>query len=261
MIHVTFSDSSAASVKHGIKGEKKVIHLRDNLSEGQIYKDVNYEVRKDWITTIGNDEEIEFLKEYIIEGYENFFNDISKIRNEDKIYVWVGDNSLEQCGLMYFLTRLNRYENVYIINVSTLTFNEGELNEFTPRAVGEIVAEKLNIIYNREATPLTPEKFYDFTSHWNTLIEENSTLRILKNGKVISVGEDFYDDDILKYTKQFSKNEYVKSTRVIGHILGYSEDIISDSYLFWRIKELIKQGKLDYKGNQCSMRYLEIKIK
>lgn len=259
MIHITFSDSSAGSIKYGIKGEKIIINLRDNLSQGPIGTDINYEMRKNWILTVSNDEEKNDMESHIKEGYENFFNAITKIKKEDKVCIWVGNNSFEQCGLMYVLTKLNRFKNIYIVNISNVILNEGEFNEYTPRAVGEIMAEKLNIIYGKEQQPLSPETFHELTNCWSKLVKENSKLRVFKNGKVISVDESFYDVDILKTTMKLSKGECRKCARVIGEVLGYSDDFISDDYIFWRVKELIKEGKLSYNGDQRAMRYLEIK--
>lgn len=259
MIHVVFSDSAAGSIKYGLKDAIKVINLRDNLSQGPISNNIDYEMRHEWISTLSNDEERDELEYFIKEGYDNFYNDLNQIKEDDRICIWFGNNSYEQCGLMYFLTKLNRYENVYLINVSNVTLNEGEFNEYYPRGVGEIMPEKLNIIFNKEQQPLTQENFSTLTQYWSSLVKENSPLRVFNNGNVISVAENYYDANILKTTMKLSKDGYRKCARIIGEILAYSEDCVTDDYIFWRIKELIKQENLSYTGDQRSMRYLELK--
>lgn len=259
MIHIVFSDSAAGSVKYGLKDAVNVINLGDNLSQGPISNNIDYEMRQEWISTVSNDEERAEIEHFIKEGYDNFHNDLNQIKDDDEVCIWFGNNSYEKCGLMYFLTKLNRYENVSLINVSNVTLNEGEFNEYYPRAVGEIMPEKLNIIFNKEQHPLTQETFYKLTHYWISLVKENSTLRVFNNSKVISVPENYYDDAILKTTMKLSKDGYRKCARIIGEILGHSEDCVTDDYIFWRIKELIHKGKLLYNGDQRAMRYLELK--
>lgn len=260
MIHVVFSNSAAGSVKYGVKNSIKVINLGDNLSQGPISNNIDYEVRQEWISTVSNDEERAEIELLIKESYDNFHNELNQIKKDDEICIWFGNNSYEQCGLMYFLTKLNRYENVYLINVSKVTLNEGEFNEYYPRSVGEVMPEKLNIIFNKEQEPLTQENFYTLIQYWSALVKQNSHLRVFKNGKVISMSENYYDDIILKTTMKLSRDGYRKCARIIGEILAYSEDCITDDYIFWRIKELIKQENLIYTGNQHAMRYLELKL-
>lgn len=257
MIHVVFSSSAASTIKHGIKEDKKLIYFRDNLSEGPIGLNIDYNLRKSWINNIVF-EESDLTEEDICSSYDNFNDSVGTIEDNDTVYIWVGNNSLEHCGLMYFLNKTNTNVNIYVINVSDKTFNEGETNEYTPKAVGEISVDKLDI-FLKDAKKLSKEEINYLIENWINLTKENSTLRIFKDGKVISVNEDFYDHEILNYTTEFSNDGFRKSARVIGHIMGISEDLVSDSYLFWRVKELIKQGKISGRGNDNTIRDLEIK--
>ncbi|WP_353846637.1 DUF3658 domain-containing protein [Clostridium sp. ZBS4] len=54
--------------------------------------------------------------------------------------------------------------------------------------------------------------------------------------------------------------EFTKSARIIGDVLENSEILISDEYIFWRVRELIKIGKINYRGNFNVMRLMEIRI-
>ena len=90
---------------------------------------------------------------------------------------------------------------------------------------------------------------------WDCLIKENSILRIYENNKVVSVDEGYFDKAIL----QRSDKEFKKAARIVGFFLGYSEEAIGDGYIFWRMKELVKNGYLEYRGSMDSMRTMEAK--
>ncbi|WP_353846261.1 DUF3658 domain-containing protein [Clostridium sp. ZBS18] len=45
-----------------------------------------------------------------------------------------------------------------------------------------------------------------------------------------------------------------------SYVLGNSEILIYDEYIFWRVRELIKIGKINYRGNFNVMRLMEIRI-
>ncbi|MCC9296161.1 DUF1835 domain-containing protein [Clostridium sp. WLY-B-L2] len=53
------------------------------------------------------------------------------------------------------------------------------------------------------------------------------------------------------------RNEF--TPRTVGEVIGKAENYVSDIFIFWRITELIKSGKIVYRGNLNLMRELEIK--
>ncbi|MCR1972996.1 DUF1835 domain-containing protein [Clostridium sporogenes] len=184
-----------------------------------------------------------------------FQKEISNVRDTDTIYFWYGQNAIEICGLMYTLELLkDKWKNVYFINVSDLPMKV-EYGRYIPRCTGEIMPEKFSeyIKINRK---IDKDEYIKWLTQWNVLKKENSILRILKDGKVENIDEDYFDIFILKYTPK----EFKKSARIIGEVLGNSEILISDGYIFWRVKELVKAGRINYRGNFNIMRKMEISI-
>ncbi|WP_045521673.1 DUF3658 domain-containing protein, partial [Clostridium sporogenes] len=100
------------------------------------------------------------------------------------------------------------------------------------------------------------DEYIKWLTQWKVLKKENSILRIFKDGKIENVDEDYFDIFILKYTPK----EFKKSARIIGEVLGNSEILISDGYIFGRVKELVKAGRINYRGNFNIMREMEISI-
>lgn len=79
-----------------------------------------------------------------------------------------------------------------------------------------------------------------YRSLWVELQEENTPLRAIINGKIMSVGEDFYDFLIWK---ELTKKP-IKEARLIGNILGKYPISIGDWWYAKRIQQFIEQGNI-----------------
>lgn len=260
IVHICFSQSAKGSLKFAINKKiiegEKVISLYDDISQGPINGGIDKDKRIEWLKKIINKDE--FYDEYIeelIENYAEFKKEISNIEDTYKIYFWHGENAIEICGLMYALELLkDKWKNVYLINVSNMPMKV-KYGVYIPRCTGEIMPEKLSY-YIKVNRKLNEDEHIKLLLQWKALKKENSILRIFKDGKIENVNDDYFDMFILKYTSK----ELKKSARVIGEVLGNSKNLISDAYIFWRVKELIKDGKIAYRGNFNVMREMEICI-
>ncbi|WP_244835032.1 DUF1835 domain-containing protein [Clostridium sp. BJN0001] len=258
IIHICFSESARGSLKYAINQKiiegEKVISFFDDISQGPIFCSIDK--RLDWLkNTLSKDEYYYENINDIKENYIEFQEEIAKLDDTNSIYFWYGQNAIEICGLMYALEILkDKWKNVYLINVSDMPMKVN-CGLYIPRSVGEIMPEKFSE-YIKVNKKITKDKYIELLAQWNMLKKEKSNLRIFKDEKVKNISEDYFDILILKYTPK----EFKKSSRTIGDVLGNSEILISDSYIFWRVKELIKSQKINYRGNFNVMRYCEISI-
>lgn len=260
-INICFSESARGTIKRavGLKiiNGQKVIGLFDDFSHGPISNLVNTHERIMWADNFKDEFDcvpycsLDDLKT----AYNKFYKDINEIESEDEIYIWYGNCASEICGMMYVLELLeNKSENLYFINVSDL-IHKYPAGIYIPRSVTELPPEKLKD-YIKIARSMDSDEKEELLKQWKALKNENSQLRIFKEGKVISVSEDYFDANILKWTEK----ELRKSARIVGNVIGYSKARISNSYIFWRIKKLVKAGKLKYEGKFGIMREMEIAI-
>ncbi len=257
IIHLCCSDSARGSIEHAVnmgsfEGEK-VIGLIDDLSNGPIDEITNMNKRIDWRENIYFEEAKEISEE--IEGsYKKLHEEIMKLKDED-IYLWYGNSATEICGMLYVLSMLEeKIQNVYTINVSDITYNTGKRNEYTPRVVGEVIPERLGEFIEIKQF-MNFSRYSSLMSLWKQLKIENLNLRVYEDKQVKSVQEDYYDEMILRYTYK----KFMHSVRIVGEVIGRAESCVSDSFIFWRIIELIKNGKVSYRGKLGAMRELEIK--
>lgn len=215
-----------------IKGtSEEVICLGFLLDIGDIREDVSSEYRKHLISSIyaqeqrGQDEEMERLKEYLVDG--------------EAIRVWYSDAPYSRCGFYHLCFSLQKYQN----EVSVV-----KLPEYRVRADqsivchknwGEVAAEEFAGFLNCERK-LSREEIRMYAISWGILQEDNSPLRAVVNGKLIGVAEDFYD--FLIWKKITSKP--IKEGRLIGDILGYNQLGVGDWWYAKRIDHFIENGKI-----------------
>ncbi|EDS77551.1 conserved hypothetical protein [Clostridium botulinum C str. Eklund] len=260
VIHMCFSASASGSFKFAIKENiikgSKVISFYDNLSEGKIGDLKNLYNRVEWYKSIGCVEKIS--KEDIYEykrDYDRYRRKVAKLTDKHIVYIWYGECSEDICGMMYALELLkDTLPKIYLINVSNL-IEENEYHAFMTRSVSEIMAEDINK-YIELKKILDEDTYKKILKVWEVLKKENAILRIFEDGKVKSSDKEYFDMDILKNTEK----KFRKAARLVGNVLGYSNQNISDDYIFWRVKELIKEGYIDYTGKFGVMREMEIKI-
>ncbi|EQB87677.1 hypothetical protein J2Z44_004036 [Clostridium punense] len=262
IIHICFSDSAGGCLKYAISTKKlsigdKVVTFWDDISNGYIGNGVTVEERIKWLNEIfREDDTYSFEDDELQQYYASFKKHISEINDKDTVYLWYGNSGNEFCAMLYTLELLKvKNPSIYLVNVSEVIYETpiGEL--FSYRAVGEVDAEKLQP-FIRLKRKVEPKEYEDFIKQWEALKRESSLLRIFKNDKVESVNEDYFDIDILKYTQK----KFKRAARTVGMVLGLSETPISDSYIFWRIKELVKAGMIEFRGKFGVMREMEIKI-
>lgn len=250
VIHIVFSESAEGTFKHGINRKKsisgdKIIALYDNMSHGKLSELVTIEDRSEWLKELNERDSYSYIDiEHFKENYDKFYKDISEINGEDIIYLWYGHCDREISGMLYTLYLLRNKEiNVYSVDVSA-TLIRNDQGAVWVNSASEINSEKLGEYFNF-ARKIERDECINLSEQWRYLINENSMLRSCVDGKMKSVSEAYFDKDILKFTDR----EYKKAGRVMGDVISNVEPRITEDYIFWRIKELIKSGILKFKGN------------
>lgn len=250
IVHIVFSESAEGSFKHGINRIKsivgdKLIALYDNMSHGKLSELITIEDRSHWLRELNEGDSYRYIStEHFKENYDKFYKGISDINEIDTIYLWYGHCNREICGMMYTLYLLrNKQINVYSVDVSATLIRNNQ-GAVWVNSVSEINSEKLGV-YFKLARKMEKDEYIDLSEEWSSLIKENSILRSCIDGKMKSVSEDYFDKDILKFTDK----EYKKVGRVMGDVISNVEPRVTDDYIFWRIKELIKSEKLKFKGD------------
>ncbi|WP_052759446.1 DUF3658 domain-containing protein [Paenibacillus sp. DMB20] len=120
--------------------------------------------------------------------------------------------------------------DVSVINATNALNSEAVQYSHT----GEITHEKLRSLLGTEKS-LTREDKKTLAEDWHRLVAEQGMLRIMENGKVQTVPEDTFDRSIIDAALELGayKGKFLKSARIIGQVIGYAEQRVSD--FFYRI--------------------------
>ena len=255
-IHITFDDSTAGCLKHMLGQEERleemVVTFSEFFSIGPIYKIHMNEgqlARQKWLvnnlTAYDNYFEDEYLRRFM-----ETLEDLHSIPNETPITIWKADNAHEHVGLCFVIAQLKDKKNIRIINTSEAS--RIILKQvYAIRGTGELSPESLSAVLRNcvDSPYLTIESRVNFENEWDRLSNSTEFLRVWKESNVHSVQEDYFDQFIIECAKSVGADrEFLKAPRVIGEALGLVEQLVGDTFLEYRLKQLIKQEVFEYVG-------------
>lgn len=173
---------------------------------------------------------------------------IEEISKDSKVVLWFGQNVIEKTGVCCVANHI-KTKDLFKVEIPE-EFQDINCESMEIKAVAEIDPENLWNVFEKNITKVSNEELEYWIKCWEKLIQENENLRILKNNQIISVAEDYYDLLILN----FIDKEWKSAARIIGDTLGYGEQVVSDSYIEYRLKQLIRNKLVEYKGDLTLMR-------
>lgn len=277
-VHIVFCPSGAGSLKMALKEMgvypvEKVISFWDIFSIGPIerlHESEGQEARFQWMKNVIHDEDGDF-QDYQ-QGFYNTVNQINSIPENVPITIWVADNSHEQTGFRYVLYLLrNQTNKIKVINTTKTHaehFNRSDIR-YTVLKTGEIPSEKLQVIYEKgQSKSLSGYERKELEEEWMSLAEMRETLRIWRNGEIVNVEEDYYDQYMMNMAKKLQiererakePEPFMKSARLIGEVIGYLDQYMGDVFFEYRLRKLIGKGFFKMEGNLKAMRYYSVRL-
>lgn len=157
----------------------------------------------------------------------------------EPVRIWTGQNPDELCGLCHILTILPANADIRVVRLPEYEVFGKELRTYS--GWGEIDPLELGRFQVLERKLTDSERRY-FANTWRELQRENGPLRAVVNGRLMTVGADFYDPIILRELE--NQPEAFHEGRLIGDILGKYPLGIGDSLIALRIEEFISRGML-----------------
>ncbi|HDR4424199.1 TPA: DUF1835 domain-containing protein, partial [Bacillus cereus] len=268
-VHITFDDSTAGSLKHMLGQEERleemVVAFSEFFSIGPIYKlhmNDGQLARQKWLAKNLTTYENYFEEEYLSSFLETM-EELHTIPIETPITIWKADNAHEHVGLCFALAQLKDKKNIRVMNTSEAS-KEILKQEYAIRGTGELAPESLALIQKSfvELQYLTVEKRKQFEHKWDSLSKSTEFLRVWTDNEVSSVQEDYFDQFIIECAKSIGADrEFLKAPRVIGEALGLVEQSVGDTFLEYRLKELIRQEVFEFEGSLDEMHFYSVKLK
>lgn len=180
-----------------------------------------------------------------------------KAEPEQEVWIWAGQNARDVCGYYWLVSQLYDFAGrIHIIYLNNLPFLNEKNAVFYPTHLHQILPKEF-LKAKKLARPVSLAEFELDGDEWHRLMNENAGIRLLEGGKKIK-GEPavHYDKELL----QQSSKEFQKAAKVVGQVTGKLKYPVLDQYLAWRLKELIKEGLLESRGELKTMKDFEVKL-
>jgi hypothetical protein len=239
-VHIVCGDSAAGCLRHGLReagvAGHEVYTVIDDLSFGPLW---NPDQRLRYLVgEFAGDSADAELRKFLAAGPESWPSHSSF--SGRRIIIWHSPNVIEQSMLRMVVSRLMNCDPLEI---------EPHKHGSARRATAEYKPEYLAAM-THSATRLPASRIATLIDDWKRLCEAPEPLRILKAGKIKPVSMDYYDAQILRQCT----NTPGPAARVIGEVLGNCEQVVSDIFIFYRLRQLIKAGRLLAHGT-LNLRY------
>lgn len=216
---------------------RDVVHLPLGLSMGDI-SDPLSDARAAYLqsTVLISGEDFSHIGAELISAARKA---VQRIEGADAIRIWTSENPDELCGFCHLLTLIPEETAVYLVELPRYEVFEDHITTYN--GWGEVDPGRLAAFLPRQRMLTQMERRY-FAAQWRQLARENAPLRALVNGKLTSVGADFYDHFILQELDR--EGETFHQARLIGNVLGRHQLGISDSLIALRMEEMISRRML-----------------
>lgn len=192
-----------------------------------------------------NDEGRQAAEEIFKRGKEDLKTIRERAETGEALRIWYSNQPDEMCGLYWLMGQLNQWsvqdEQVLIVKLPEWEADE-KGNIVRKNCWGEVATGEWHR-YIAMQKPVLPVFIQGCAYHWQELQRENAPLRATLNGQLISAPETLYDDFILR--EIVAEDEEFQEARVIGRVIGKYQLGIGDSWIAYRIKEMIRLGKLE----------------
>jgi hypothetical protein len=165
---------------------------------------------------------------------------------EEQVWIWMGQNVHDVCGYYWLMSQLKEYQSrIHVLYLNNLPFINEKGNIFYPTSLFEIQPKEF-LKAKRLARPITLSEFEVDPDEWKKMCNENATVRFLEGGKkIVGKEESFYDKDILANTTGSQQ----KLGKLLSNTLNKMKVKTGDVFLVWRMRELVKEGKLEVNGD------------
>lgn len=156
----------------------------------------------------------------------------------DAVRIWADHTPSSACGLLHAASILEK-TGAAVSVVPLPHWREEGKAVVSYQGWGEVEPELFGHFLSREE-PVPPLILGVMASRWRELQQENAPLRAVVNGRVRSVGADFYDGLIRKHIPEGQ----TKIALIIGDVLGWEKPGIGDIWLVERIRWMLSAGEL-----------------
>lgn len=224
IIEIVSSDSAYGLISRLNDNLKVCLPLSLNIGKLDGLKDYN---RKELLKYNKDILETEFSK--IIDKLKDY------VKNAEKIIVWSSHFDSDDYCLLLFICNLFIDKEISVIYSDEFNFSATTLSMLS-------IDDLKNYEYKEHY--LKKYEKEDYVREYNKIIKENSELRYMINGKVISCSIDYFEEEIIKRSKNI---ENITFNKLVANLMIepiIPKVIYSDWIYKYFVEELIKKDKI-----------------
>lgn len=252
-IHITFSYGaqmtlSASEVLH--LEDVLLVNLEDRLNIGPICDlKKNVEKRKSWLSDNFRGTDISNLfAEVVDKDIATIESLIANSKNISKVYLWTGLHTAELYEVLSairLLFHLNKLDiQFYMLDFPNIPMNLNGIEVVSPTTFNVVPIEQVKPLL-ASFKLIDKNELAKWELVWLKVLSGNSALRTIgENGQIEESDDSYYDNSLLKHCT----TEFQNAARIIGYTLYDIDFSVGDSYLNWRLKQLVSTGKLESCG-------------
>jgi|GEM_PF-1321709 len=244
----------ATDDNNGYVGE--VRKFRDDLSVGRIDRLMKtYTDRIDWFAKITARTDFgDYLKDRLEDYVRADYEDTLAFEPDDKIVFWHSGIVSEQVTLRYLAKRFSGRQ-LWEVDASDLRIHYWNGMKVVPRALGECSPPELMEAI-QHIQPISEKRLEQYEAEWALLEKDSSVLRILEEGQIIPVEESYYDQVLLNATS----DRFKPALEVVGAVMGSADQIIADTFLNYRLRQLVENQQIEHQGSLYSLGSYEVRL-
>lgn len=267
ILHIVFGQSSEANLKAAFELDPQlageILCFEDDLAVGPLFildTPEGRTARREWWNNMLDIPPIVPAEGEEVPAPEDPLRSLkARLREEEEleVWIWAGQNACDVSGYFWLISQLDRFSGrIHLVYLNNLPFLNEKNGVFYPTHLSQILPKEF-IKAKKLAREVSLAEFELDGDEWHRLMNENAGIRLLEGGKKLR-GEPagFFDKDLLQATTK----EFQKANKVIVQVTGKFKYPVMDQFLSWRIKELIKEGKIESKGELKTMRDFEVKL-
>lgn len=243
MLDVVFSDSAKACIHSELsKGTfEDVVSIGFYLDIGPIATIQQCVNREDIFQQLwgrfnfSEDDKHEFLMDCIKDQQK-----LLEVANrKEPIRIWTSNAPYECCGLYYVCYLLKDIDcDIRLMQLPEYIDHTTSIQSYT--SWQEVPIDCLTTMTKYEIPLTSSLKQFYYASTWHTLMVQNAPLRIVLNGTLVSVADDFYDPFIRQCIPEGKFTMAFLICIVIGTIIPG----VHDSFIAFRIQHMIDTKEL-----------------
>lgn len=252
ILHLVSGYSAFACLNESLKENKnaELIDIQEYFTIGPLFnieKKDGREKRVDYFTKLFKAIHAENMIDELQKNISTIA--LEKLSNStEPIVFWYSNDTNEQI-LLRAMCKHIEYERISLINVSDVVIDDYEII-----AVAQCSPQQLRQAL-QESRKITQKEHEQYAKEWDELMKSTSSLHVYDGNKIVGKPDNYYDKHILAECT----NEFLPASKIVGNSMGKIEENIGDSFLDYRLRELIKQGKIILNGELAPLRDMQIK--